>query len=93
MTRMMNEAAEKVEGDYREGGLARPLDKVVGQIPSDTFLWLAWGSVAASLVLKIMGRSKDALFVGQWAPTFLIHGIYVKMVKQRGHDRRDDDAD
>ena len=89
MTQMLNDAARRMEGDYREGGLARPLDKVTGQLPSDTFLWLAWGSVAASLTLKLMGRDKDALFVGQWAPTFLIHGVYVKLVKQLGHDRYD----
>jgi hypothetical protein len=89
MTRMMNEAARRVEGDYSEGGLARPLDKITGQLPSDTFLWLAWGSIATSLTLKLMGRDKDALFVGQWAPTFLIHGLYVKMVKLMGHDRYD----
>ena len=89
MTRMMNQAARSAEGDYSEGGLARPLDKVTGQLPSDTFLWLAWGSVAASLTLKLMGRDKDALFVGQWAPTFLIHGVYVKLVKQLGSDRYD----
>jgi len=40
-------------------------------------------------VLKIMGRDKNAAFVGQWAPVFLIHGIYVKLVKQLGHDRYD----
>ena len=89
MTRMANEAARKFEGDYTEGGLARPLDKVTGQLPTDTFLWLGWGSIAASLTLKLMGRDKDANFVGQWAPVFLIHGLYVKMVKQLGHDRYD----
>ena len=89
MTRTLSDTARRMEGDYTEGGLARPLDKVTGQIPSDTFLWLAYGSIAASLTLKIMGRDKDALFVGQWAPTFLIHGLYVKMVKQQGHDRYD----
>lgn len=89
MTRMANEAARKIEGDYHEGGLARPLDKAVGQLPSDTFLWLGWGSIAASLALKVMGRERDANFVGMWAPVFLIHGVYVKLVKQLGHDRYD----
>ncbi len=86
MTRMINEAARSMEGDYSEGGLARPLDKITGQHPSDTFLWLAWGSIATSLTLKLMGRDKDALFVGQWAPTFLILGLYNKLVKVAGSD-------
>ena len=33
-----------------------------------------------------MGRDKDALFVGQWAPTFLILGLYNKLVKVAGSD-------
>jgi hypothetical protein len=37
----------------------------------------------------MMGRSKNALFVGQWAPTFLILGLYNKLVKQLGHDKYD----
>ena len=57
------------------------------KLPSDTFLWAATRSIAASLALKIMGRDKDALFVGQWAPTFLIFGLYNKLVKQLGSDR------
>ena len=89
MTRTLSDSARRMEGDYEEGGLARPLDKITGQIPSDTFMWLAFGSIAASLTLKLMGRDRDALFVGQWAPTFLIHGVYVKLVKQLGHDRHD----
>ena len=89
MSRTLSDAARRMEGDYTEGGLARPLDKITGQIPSDTFMWLAFGSIAVSLTLKIMGRDRDALFVGQWAPTFLIHGLYVKLVKLLGHDRYD----
>lgn len=92
MTRAIDRAAERLEGDYHEGGLARPLDKAVGQLPSDTFLWLGWGSIAAALTMKLMGRDRDASFVGMWAPVFLIHGVYVKLVKQLGHDRYDRNA-
>jgi hypothetical protein len=42
--------------------------------------------MAASAVLKILGRNEWALFVGQWAPAFLIMGVYNKMVKQHGTD-------
>jgi len=33
-----------------------------------------------------MGRDRDAQFVGQWAPTFLILGLYNKVVKLLGSD-------
>ena len=56
--------------------------------PSDMFLWAAGGSILASLALKMSGRDRDALFVGQWAPTFLLLGLYNKLVKIFGPDTR-----
>ena len=72
--------------EHAEGPVARAIEQQTAKLPSDTFMWLAWGSIAASLTLKLMGRDKDALFVGQWAPTFLIHGLYNKLVKVAGSD-------
>ena len=73
--------------DHREGFLAKSIEEQTAKLPSDTFLWLALGSIATSLSLKVAGRDKDALFVGQWAPTFLLLGVYNKLVKQLGSDR------
>ena len=72
--------------EHTEGRVARAIEQQTAKLPSDTFLWMAGGSIAASLTLKIMGREKDALFVGQWAPTFLILGLYNKLVKLAGSD-------
>lgn len=73
--------------DYNEGSVARAIeDRTAKMLPSDVFLWASLGSMAASLVLKIMKEDKTALFVGQWAPSFLLLGIYNKLVKQRGHE-------
>ena len=74
---------------HREGGLARPIEEQTAKLPSDLFLWLAGGSIVASMVLKLTGRDNDALFVGHWAPTFLLLGTYNKLVKQFGHDKFD----
>src|SRR4051812_9217899 len=73
--------------DHREGALAKAIEEQTAKLPSDTFLWLALGSIGISLTMKITGRDKDALFVGQWAPTFLLLGVYNKLVKQLGSDR------
>ncbi len=73
--------------EHTEGFLAKSIEEQTAKLPSDTFLWLALGSIATSLTLKISGRQKDALFVGQWAPTFLLLGVYNKLVKQLGSDR------
>ena len=72
--------------EHTEGPVARAIEQQTAKLPSDTFLWMAGGSIAASLTLKLMGRDTDALFVGQWAPTFLILGLYNKLVKLAGSD-------
>ena len=72
---------------YREGSLARSIEKQTAKLPSDTFLWAALGAIAVSASLQFMGNRHVSNFVGQWAPTFLILGLYNKMVKQLGSDR------
>ena len=73
--------------EHAEGRVARAIESQTAKLPSDTFLWLAGGSILGSLTLKLMGKDHEALFVGQWAPTFLIMGLYNKIVKVAGHDR------
>lgn len=74
------------KADHKEGRVARALESQTAKLPSDAFLWASLGSMTASLILKTMKMHKAALFVGQWAPSFLLFGIYNKMVKQEGHD-------
>ena len=45
--------------------------------------------VTETVALKLAGRRHEALFVGQWAPTFLLLGIYNKLVKLHGSDQTD----
>ena len=71
---------------HAEGVVARTIEDQTAKLPSDLFLWLAGGSIAGSLTLKFLGRDHEALFVGQWAPTFLILGLYNKLVKVAGSD-------
>ncbi len=77
-----------VESDYdhREGMLARAIEEQTARLPSDTFLWAAVGSIGVSMALQAMGRSQMANFVGHWAPTFLLFGVYNKIVKVAGSD-------
>ena len=80
------EKVNKTNPKQDEGKVAKKLEEQTAKIPSDVFLWASLGSMLISLSLKIAGRSKTALFVGQWAPSFLLFGIYNKLVKQLGHD-------
>ena len=74
-----------------EGKTTDFIERRTGGLPSGTYLTLAIGSMAASAVLmlsarrttfgRISGRAELANFVGQWAPSLLIIGVYNKLVK------------
>jgi fatty acid desaturase len=87
MSRIESETGQMRGQETPEAELAKPIEKLTVRLSSDTFLWLAGGSILASLTLKYMRRDTDASFVGQWAPTFLIFGAYLKLVKLLEHDR------
>ena len=72
---------------HNEGPVAWAIEDQTAKLPSDAFLWAAGASIAASLILKMLEKHHEALFVGQWAPTILILGLYNKLVKQHGSDR------
>lgn len=74
--------------EHREGPVARSIEQQTAKMPSDWFLWAALGSIMGSLMFQMNGKKHEALFVGQWAPTFLTLGIYNKLVKLHGSEGR-----
>jgi hypothetical protein len=78
------ESTWKPRPEHREGRVARAIETRTAKMPSDTFLWAAVGSMIGSAVLHATGRQHLSLFVGQWAPTLLIMGLYNKLVKVAG---------
>lgn len=78
--------ATNLNPEHREGTVAKAIEEQTAKLPSDVFLWAALASMGASLTLKILGKDKTALFVGQWAAPFLLLGTYNKIVKLEGHD-------
>lgn len=70
----------------REGKVAKTIEQQTKKVPSDWFMWAAFGSIALSAGLRAADREKDANFVGMWAPTLLILGLYNKIVKVHGSD-------
>jgi hypothetical protein len=87
MSRMRPEGDTSEARQHSEGTVARAIEQQTAKLPSDTFLWLAFASIGASLLLKTMEKDHASLFVGQWAPTFLLLGLYNKVVKVAGSDR------
>ena len=76
--------------EHKEGPVAKGIEKQTAKLPSDIFLWAAFGAIALSLGFKIAGKKDDALFVGQWPAPFLLLGLYNKIVKLKGSDKEDD---
>jgi hypothetical protein len=76
-----------VRTEHREGRVARAIEEQTAKLPSDLFLWAAVGSMVASAALQATGRKHSSLFIGQWAPSLLILGLYNKLVKTEGHDQ------
>lgn len=71
---------------HEEGTLTKAIEHYTSQIPSGVYLSAAIACVGASAALRLKGRKSDAQFVGLWAPTILLFGIYNKLVKVQGSE-------
>jgi hypothetical protein len=76
----------RVERGMAEDRFTGAIEAQTSKIPSSGYLVAALGSMAVSAYLKAQGNDDWSLFVGQWAPSFLLLGIYNKLVKQHGSD-------
>ena len=59
--------------------------RVTDNVPEEVWYWAALGSIGVSALLKARGQDHWALFVGQWPPTFLLFGLYHRLLHP-GHD-------
>ena len=80
----MSQAAQST---HREGPVAKTIEQQTAKLPSDLFLWGAMASIVTSMILQAGGKKHASMFVGQWAPTVLILGLYNKLVKELGSDQ------
>lgn len=88
MTKDIKSKLDQINPDKEEGPVAEAIEEQTAKIPSDAWLWVALGSMAASLTLKLLKKDDVSIFVGLWAPSLLLFGIYNKLVKQFGHDAK-----
>jgi hypothetical protein len=86
ISELTKETRHEAREEHREGPLARSIEQQTAKLPSDTWLWAAAGSIGVSLFFQITGDERKANFVGHWAPTFLLLGLYNKLVKLHGSD-------
>jgi hypothetical protein len=65
------------------------VERRTARVPSLAFLGLAFGAMGASAWLVATGRTQLGNFVGQWAPSILIIGLYNKLAKEIAVPKRD----
>lgn len=53
---------------------------VTNNVPEGFWYWAAIVSILLSAILKMMKKDDAAIFVGQWPPTFLLFGLYHRLV-------------
>jgi len=73
------------QSGMNEGELTKRIEEYTAAIPSSTYLAVAVGAIGLSLAAQLMGRGKWGNFIAQWVPTWLILGLYNKVVKVQGH--------
>jgi hypothetical protein len=75
--------------DIKEGRLTRTVEEQTAKIPSMGYLSLALGSMALSAATALVFKRRAlGNFFGLWAPSFLLLGLYNKVVKLEANIER-----
>jgi hypothetical protein len=82
----MDATKSREQPDTKEGELTKTIEQYTASIPSSTYLAVAVGAMGISLVAQLTGRGKWGNFIAQWVPTWLLLGVYNKIVKTEGHE-------
>lgn len=54
--------------------------RMTDQVPEEVWYWAALGSILVSASLFLLGKREWSIFVGQWPPTFLLFGLFHKLL-------------
>jgi hypothetical protein len=57
--------------------------RITDSVPESTWYWAALASIGMSAFLRLRGNANWAIFVGQWPPTFLLFGLYGKLMNNK----------
>lgn len=85
----MTQTGESQRPMPTEDQFTKSVEQYTAAIPSSAYLGIAVGAMALSLICQMTGRGKWGNFIAQWVPTWLIIGVYNKLVKLEGHDQTD----
>ncbi len=54
--------------------------RITDQVPGQVWYWAALLSIIASAGFRLAGKRDISLFIGQWPPTFMLFGLFHKLV-------------
>jgi hypothetical protein len=89
MEHLMDEITQPYSGAEQsktEDRFTRTVEDYTAAVPSSAYLGVAIGAMGLSFLCQVTGRGKWGNFFAQWAPTWLMIGLYNKLVKLEGHD-------
>ena len=70
--------------EHVESTVTRLIEQQTAKMPSHVFLFAALGAMGMSIAFELAGNERASRFVGMWAPTLMIAGVYNKLVKELG---------
>lgn len=70
--RMRPEAAAEAQTEFF---------RVTDQVPKQVWYWASLTSIVTSAMLFVMGKRDWSIFIGQWPPTFLLFGLFHKLLQ------------
>lgn len=59
--------------------------RVTDEVPEEIWYWAALASIIVSAILFVSNKRDWSLFVGQWPPTFLLFGVFHKILRPSTH--------
>lgn len=77
----VSNADKKLSKQYKSELPNEIIEEQTKKIPNLLFLGLGVASILASASLTASNKKTAGNFVGLWVPTFLLFGLYNKMVK------------
>ena len=54
--------------------------RITDNVPEEAWYRAALASIGISALLKLANKDNWAIFVGQWPPTFLLFGLYHRLI-------------
>jgi hypothetical protein len=79
---------ESILNKSQDGTMTKAVENYTAKVPQIAYLSLAVGSMILSASVAMFSKKTSvANFIGLWAPSLLLIGIYNKLVKLEGNEK------